>query len=230
MDASTLCNSKWCDWAFCCSKRYINLKWNWNIPGNVDAVKLLVESKKADVNVANDLKWTPLHFAAQNGNWIRHVQYGYFWEGHSLFSYLGRPSETDKKEPPTLQFMRSSNPFWGSWKLFYWSSLRIFYESTHRKPHPLPISPNWTHWQWRISITNKSIWISGNIDNVKLLIEHDADVDAANSFKWTPLHFAAQNGTGRMRFSQVKINRFNWLSDLYDFLFVIQEMLILWNF
>lgn len=53
------------------------------IPGNVDAVELLVERKKADVNAANVLKWTPLHFAAQNGNRIRRVQAGYLMKWSS---------------------------------------------------------------------------------------------------------------------------------------------------
>lgn len=38
-----------------------------SITGELDVVKFLIK-KKADVNAKNDLKWTPLHFATQNGN------------------------------------------------------------------------------------------------------------------------------------------------------------------
>lgn len=29
----------------------------------------LIQEEGADVNATNNLKWTPLHFAAQYGNW-----------------------------------------------------------------------------------------------------------------------------------------------------------------
>lgn len=68
MDTTAFCYPKW--WLpiqleIMISTQNFTNKLNY-ISGEFDVVKFLVK-KKADVNAKNDLKWTPLHFATQNG-------------------------------------------------------------------------------------------------------------------------------------------------------------------